>query len=150
MAAPEGNQNALGNNGGRPIERDRKEIAKQLLAWAKKEDSINLCGFCISLDPPLSPEKLSIYRDEDVEFRQSFFIAKAMLGERRERLLNKNKIHLKAYDLNARTYDYFLDEKKSLEAKIESNTSTKTQTIIFKADNGLGSGVNIQTEAVPA
>lgn len=36
---------------GRPRERDRKELAKKLLEWCKLPDSINLNGYCISIDP---------------------------------------------------------------------------------------------------
>lgn len=49
---------------GRPKEYDREEIAAKMLEWAKLETSINLNGFCISLDPPISPSRISNWAKE--------------------------------------------------------------------------------------
>jgi len=100
---------------GRPRTYDRAQVALDLIEWAKKDDSINLNGFCISYNPPLEPSKITLWARECTDFRRAYEGAKAYLGERREQRLNENKIHVKAYDLNASTYDHFLkDERKQM------------------------------------
>lgn len=110
---------------GRPIERDRKKIAKELLEWAKLSDSINLCKFCCTRDPPLAPSKLCHYAKEDENFRQTYETAKSYLGARREYLLTNNQLHVKAYDINSSTYDYFLKEERREDAKYNSDLKVK-------------------------
>jgi hypothetical protein len=110
--APLGNKYALGNEGGRPRERDRKQLAKQLIEWAQLPTSTNLLGFGISLTPPLSPQRLSEYSKDDPEFKEAVQLAKAIIGQRREQLVSKNQLHSKAYDLNAPVYDYYLKEER--------------------------------------
>lgn len=103
---------------GRTREHDRNQIALDLLEWAKKDDSINLCAFCA--DKMLVPSKISDWAREDEAFREAYWIAKSHIGKRRELLLSQGKLHVKAYDLNANTYDHFLKEEKRLQAEFES------------------------------
>ncbi len=105
---------------GRPREHNRDQIAADLIEWAKKPDSINLCKFCCSREPPLNPRKLSDWAKECDNFRGSYDTAKAFLGARREEWLNQEHLHVKAYDLNAANYDYFLKEEKQDQQKYES------------------------------
>ena len=60
-----------------------------------------------------------MWAKENDDFRESLECAKASLGARREEWLSTEMLHSKAYDMNARTYDYFLkeedEEKKDLE-----------------------------------
>lgn len=103
---------------GRLREHDRNQIALDLLEWAKKDDSINLCAFCA--EKTLPPQKLSDWAREDDLFRETYTVAKSYIGKRRELLLAQGKLHVKAYDLNANTYDHFLKEEKRLQAEFES------------------------------
>lgn len=103
---------------GRLREHDRDKIAEDLLEWAKKEDSINLNGFCAN--KLIAPSKLSLWSKEDEFFRQAFEVAKSFIGERRERLLTNDMLHVKAYDLNAAVYDRFLKEERMEMAKYET------------------------------
>ncbi len=105
---------------GRPREHDRDQIALDLIEWASKPDSINLCKFCCTRTPPLNPRKLSDWAKECDNFRGSYDTAKAFLGARREEWLNQEHLHVKAYDLNAANYDYFLKEEKQDQQKYES------------------------------
>lgn len=103
---------------GRPREYDRDQIALDMIKWAQKEDSLNLNGFCaINL---IAPSKISQWAREEDHFRLSYEITKAILAERREKSLSDDKLHVKAYDLNACTYDHFLKETKMELAKFES------------------------------
>jgi len=103
---------------GRLREHDREQIAKDLIMWAKKEDSVNLNGFCSS--KLIAPSKLSEWAKQDDFFREAYEIAKSFLGERRERLLTNDMLHVKAYDLNAAVYDRFLKEERMEMAKYET------------------------------
>jgi hypothetical protein len=139
----------------RPRERDREDIAHQLLEWVKLPDSINLCGFCISLDPPISPSVLLRMLKDDAILSQAYEIAKATIGDRREKNLNAGKLHVKAYDLNAETYDGFMRDEKRNKAEFESNLrkqeeSSKETTFNIYAPNGLATGIDVSTTSVPS
>ena len=109
---------------GMPRVHDPEQIMIDLIEWARKPDSINLCKFCCTREPPLPPKKLSEYAKECERFRESYETAKAFLGARREEWLNQEHLHVKAYDLNATTYDYFLKEEKQDKQKYESMLKT--------------------------
>lgn len=109
--------------GGRPREHNRDEIAEKLILWAKKDDSLNLCGFCA--DNLIAPSKIGMFARECEKFRLSLDITKSILADRREKMLSEGKLHMKAYDLNANTYDYFLKEEKREEKKFESDLKSK-------------------------
>lgn len=103
---------------GRLRKHDRDQIALDMIEWAQKEDSLNLNGFCgMKL---LAPSKISNWAKEDDFFRQAYEVTKGILGERRERLLGESKLHVKAYDLNACTYDHFLKENRMEMARFEA------------------------------
>lgn len=103
---------------GRLREHDREQIAKDMIVWAQKEDSLNLNGFCaIKL---IAPSKISQWAREEEFFRLSYEITKAILAERRERSLRNDELHVKAYDLNACTYDHFLKETRMEISKFEA------------------------------
>lgn len=106
---------------GRPREHDREKIADDMIEWARKDDSINLNKFCAYYEPIIPPSKISRWAKEDEEFRQAYESAKMFLAFRREEMLNNEMLHVKAYDLNATVYDYFLDEKKTETAKFEAS-----------------------------
>ena len=113
------------NLGGRPRERDRDEVAALMLEWAKKPDSTNLNGFCITIDPPIPPSKIGQYAREDEKFRLSYETVKSIIGQRREEKLSKGQLHVKAYDLNAAVYDYFLKEERRAEMAFEQGLKSQ-------------------------
>ena len=123
------------NKGGRPREHDREQISLELIEWASKPDSINLCKFCCTREPPLSPSKITAWAKECDKFRQAYETAKMFLGARREEWLNNNKMHVKAYDLNATTYDYFLKEEKQDQQKYESMLKAEEVVTVDAAFN---------------
>ena len=97
---------------GRPREHDREKLAKELLEWAKLDDSTNLNGFCCTRNPPISAQKITLYRDECPAFREAYHIARTFLAARREKKLSNKELHSKAYEVNAAVYDQFLKEEK--------------------------------------
>jgi len=114
--------------GGRPPEYDRSKIANDLIEWAKKPDSINLCKFCATYEVMLPPSYISVWAKESTEFSQAYEFAKTCIGARREELLNSEQLHVKAYDLNAKTYDYFLNEQAQKSAEFEANLKKLLET----------------------
>ena len=138
----------------RPREHNREQIAIDIVEWARKLDSINLCKFCALYDPPIPPYKLGVWSKEDDKFRIAVDTAKAFLGFRREEWLNQEMLHVKGYDLNAETYDYFLKEEKRQKAEFESNLKkeeegAKQTTINLMVPHDLAIGSNLPTEAIP-
>lgn len=129
---------------GRPREHDRDSIKDQLIEWAKKEESINLCGFCGSREPPLNPVMVTTWAREDHEFRLAYETAKGIIGGRREVNLNKGKLHVKAYDLNSTVYDHFLKDEKRIQMELELDI--KKQLIEWEAK--LKASGNVVDEAV--
>jgi hypothetical protein len=102
---------------GRPREYDRDQIARDLIEWAKKPDSINLNKFCALHDPIIPPSYITDWAKECDDFSAAYESAKLFLGFRREEKLNDETLHVKAYDLNAKTYDYFLNDQLKKESK---------------------------------
>jgi len=117
------------NVGGRPRIHDRDKIASDLVEWAKLPDSINLNKFCAI--NCIAPPKITQYARECEQFRAAYEEAKAHLGYRREQLLNENKLHVKAYDLNANTYDYFLKQERREQAEYEAQLENAQKTPEF-------------------
>jgi len=110
------------NVGGRPRIHDRDQIEIELFEWLKKPDSINLCGFCADHDPMLDPGTITKWCIGDPDgFGKSIRKARAKLADRREKLLSENKLHPKAYDLNAPVYDHFLKQEKREEKEFEAS-----------------------------
>ncbi|HEX4374873.1 MAG TPA: hypothetical protein VHZ50_16330 [Puia sp.] len=136
---------------GRPRIYDREKIFQDLLEWAKLPDSINLCKFCAinELDPDLI---LQWSRDEP-ELSRTYRTVKSFIGARREELLNKNKLHTKAYDLNATNYDFFLkDEKRQqleYEASLKSSQDSQENTYHIKV-NYAGPTIEVSPETLSA
>jgi hypothetical protein len=137
---------------GRPREHDRDAIALALVQWAKQPDSINLNKFCALNEIP--PSYLSMWSKDCNKFHEAYELAKTFIAYRREEMLNVEMLHVKAYDLNATTYDYFLKEEKRRQAEFESNLrkqeeGEKQTSITLQVPHGLAIGSNIPTETVP-
>ncbi len=110
----------LTKSAGRPREHNREQIAQDMIEWARKDDSLNLNKFCALYDPPIPPSKITHWAKEEEGFRQAYESTKAFIGFRREEKLNANELHVKAYDLNATTYDHFLKEERRQQAEFEA------------------------------
>lgn len=102
---------------------DKEEVAKQLIAWSKLDDSINLCGF--SADHDVAPRTIMTWAKENEEFRRTYEAVKTRIGARRERLLNAGQLHVKAYDLNANVYDLYRKEESREQLTFESDLKNK-------------------------
>ena len=102
---------------GRPREYDRAHVATTLLEWVKQDGNLNLCGFCA--DYGIAPSLVLKWKSEP-DFCATYEEAKAHLGKKREKALNAGALHVKAYDLNAATYDPFLKEERRDQATFES------------------------------
>ena len=112
---------------GRPRIHDRDEIATQLIEWAQLPDSINLNGFCCSREPPMPPSKITQWAKECDNFRQAYESAKAFIGQRREIMLSQELLHVKAYDLNATTYDHFMKEERKETLKYSAEVNAEQE-----------------------
>lgn len=117
---------------GRPREYNREKIAEDLVIWAQKDSSINLNQFC-ALNK-IAPPRIVEFANENEIFLEAYNLAKAYLGYRREEKLQEGKLHIKAYDLNAATYDYFLKNEKRDQAKFESELKIKENTSASEED----------------
>jgi hypothetical protein len=116
---------------GRPREYNLEEIAKKLVEWAQKEDSVNLNGFCA--DNGYVPSYITRWARENETFCAAYEYSKACLGKRRERKLSNNELHVKAYDLNATVYDHFLKDEKRLNAEFEAKLKVQTDIAVNDA-----------------
>lgn len=122
---------------GRLREHNREKIAADMIEWAKKDDSLNLNGFCA--EKLLPPSKISQWAKEDDFFRQAYEITKALLAKRREEALETGTLHVKAYDLNARVYDAFLREESESEKDRDLERKIKQLEFEIKLKNDNGS-----------
>lgn len=118
------------NHRGRPREHNREQIAQDMIEWAKKDDSINLNKFCALYDPPIPPSKITNWAKEEDYFRQAYESTKAFIGFRREEKLNNEELHVKAYDLNATTYDHFLKDERRQQAEYEASLKSQIDIAI--------------------
>ncbi len=137
---------------GRPREYDPKDMAEKILAWAELPDSTNLCGF--SAFHMIPPSRVSTLAKQNDDFRRAFELAKSILADRREKYLSQELLHVKAYDLNATTYDFYLKEEKMEMAKHQASLSAEsegknTQVIVKVQNDGLGSGISVSAEELP-
>lgn len=139
---------------GRPKEWDKKKVADELIEWAKQPDSINLCKFCALHDPIIPPSYFGVWAKEDEYFSTAYEAAKSFLGFRREEWLNGEALHVKAYDLNAKTYDFFLKEEARKQAEFESSLrkqeeGAKQSTYNIMVPHDLATGSNVSTSTIP-
>lgn len=141
---------------GRPREYDRENIFKQLLEWVQLPNSLNLNAFCYGCEPKISPRKLLSFVDEDDNFRELYEIAKSCVAARREEANCDKLLSDAAYGRSARYFDYFEKQHWKKEKVFESHLRKEedqnkpTQIIVKVANDGLGAGLNISAEALPA
>jgi hypothetical protein len=110
---------------GRPRKYDREQVALELVEWCKKEANINLCGFTV--DTGIVPSMIFTWCKEDPIFQKAYEEAKTILGAKREKLLNMNKLHYKAYDMNAIVYDSYLKYAKREHAQFEAEIKREAE-----------------------
>ncbi len=121
-----------GNPNGRPREHDRVEIAKKLIEWAKRESSMNLCGF--SAEMGISPMVILNWTRIDPDFCLAYDEAKCYLGERRERALNSNALHQAAYNRNANVYDLYQRDELRDQLKFEAALKAQADIAVSEGD----------------
>jgi len=97
-------------NGGRLRKHDRDEIAEKLVQWSTKDSSLNLCGFCA--ENMITPQRLTEWAKSCERFQEALAKAKCFIAFRRENKVSSGELHLKSYDLNVATYDYFLKQER--------------------------------------
>ncbi len=127
--APKGNKNAVGNCGGRPRLYHPEEEAKAIDEWSKLDNSINLVGFCVYRD--ICPDYIYDWEKESTEFSQALKKAKARLADRREKMMNENKLNYGSFNRYQSVFDPFLykheDNLKAREAELKANADSKSQ-----------------------
>lgn len=118
---------------GRPRIYDGDLIAKELLEWVEKEDSINLCAFCA--DKKYLPLLLWRLEKDNQAFSDAYMLAKMRLAERRERYTNDNSLNYGSFQRYQSVYDPFLrkdeDNEKEKDAARKQGISDKEQVNLF-------------------
>lgn len=154
--APKGNKNALGNNGGRPrtVSPDDDELVrlgKEMVQWVKANNPMHLKQW-------YSLEKRMTYKQWESMTQLPVFLPYY------EEAINLVSLQYLRKDspiepsLKQRwQIVYFRDLKHAEEAKAKADAelrkleeSKPTQIIVKVANDGLGSGINVQTEEIPA
>ena len=143
----------MNNIGGRPPEWDLEELAKELIEWSYKSDSLNLIGF--SSPKRMSVTKLPDFAVKNSKFREALILAKENIGINRFKAASLNQMPEKFYTRCEGMYDplyhkYDRDEKifeSSLRKDEEGNKPT--QITVKVQHDGLGSGLNISAETLP-
>ena len=119
--------------GGRPRVYDENKIAQELIEWSKDDDSINIAGFCA--DRGYHPNLIWRLEKESEDFSHAYTIVRMKLAERRERLLNGNRLNYGAWQRYQRGYDPFLakdeNEKDDKDAARKKGIAETEQTNLF-------------------
>ena len=115
--------------GGRPRLHDRDQMADKLREWCAKDDSTNLNGFCAQ--EMISPDMIIDWAAENPKFAEAMKTAKACIADRREKYLAQGKLHIKAYDLNATTYDKFMkiERREAIEHEAQQKAKAESESI---------------------
>jgi hypothetical protein len=98
---------------GAPKTYDDNLIMEQMLDWAKKEDSINICGFCVKYG--YTPQLIWRLEQSNASFDIAYNLVKMQLSERRERLTNENKLNYGSYNRYQKMLDPFLSSHEDKE-----------------------------------
>lgn len=104
---------------GRPEKYPTDKMIKELEEWVKREDSINICGFCADHGYSYELFRGKVMKNED--FKDLYEVVRLKLADRREKMLNSDLLHSHAYNRYQSCYDTFIDkyedEKKDQEAE---------------------------------
>lgn len=117
---------------GRPPEHDREATRLKMLEWVKDESQINLLAF--SEHVMIAPSVVIRMSKESEAFRQTYDLVRSIIGKRREQALATGSLHVKAYDLNAQTYDQYLKAERREDSEFESKLRTKENSSIPPQD----------------
>lgn len=118
---------------GRPREHNREEIRIKMLEWVQANpDELNLLAF--SEVVLIAPTVIIRWSKEDEMFRQTYDLVRAIIGIRRERALSNDTLHVKAYDLNAQTYDQYLKADRHEDMKYLSDLKSKENQVLPEND----------------
>ena len=130
---------------GRPPKHDWRAIFKDMDEFSKTDECMNLNCFVADhksgVTPKMIIEKAAVYDTEDKYFSRTYDLVKSRIGKRREAKLSSGSLHAKAYDLNAKAYDYVLKhdsrEEKTFEyelAKLQEQEKVSPEVMeSFKA-----------------
>lgn len=140
MAAPKGNQYAVGNSGGAPPKYDLEKEAKELEEWSLREDATSLYIFTDPKDY-LACE-LSGFAERSEVFAKALKKAKERIGLRRERGANSGTIKNNVWERYAPVYDTMLhaheesDKDRQAERSSKSSPTTNVFLTTDKVING--------------
>ncbi len=126
--APKGNKNALGNEGGRPIEHDYSKLAKDIVEWAKKPDSFNLIGFASSIG--VLREQLYDFAAASVEFSHALIQTRQLIIINRERMVSSGQLHQSVYNRYASLHDKELLKHERAEKAYEIELKAKNENMV--------------------
>ena len=98
---------------------DMEEESAAILEWAKKEDSINLNGYCIERQHPA--EYISVFCKRSKEFDFYCGLALCYLAVRREKLVSAGKLYQGTWMRNASVYDRLLRYHEREQKQYESD-----------------------------
>ena len=130
---------------GRPPKHDWYSIFKDMDEWSKTDACISINAFVAQHKSDVTPrmliEKAALYDDDNKYFSCTYELVKSRIGARRESNLSLGTLHAKAYDLNAKAYDYVMKhehrEEKTFEyelAKLQEQEKVSPEVMdAFKA-----------------
>lgn len=128
--------------GGAPRKYNPEIIIQEMLEWVKKESSINFVGFCF--DKGYLPDLIWRLEKESQDFSDAYTMVKMKLAERRERMLNGEKLNYGSWQRYQKGYDPFLDKKEEEDAEkdakrrkgIEDSKNLNLVSLVEAARNG--------------
>lgn len=132
MAAPKGNQYAVGNpNSGRPAIYDIEEMANKLDEWSKKYQSLALIEF--SADMNIDPTYIYYWANKSEVFSETLRKAKARIAARRERMVHLNTLDVKVFNRYQGFYDPYLHqyerEEKMFDASLKNTQDNQEKSV---------------------
>ena len=73
---------------------------------------MNLNAFCCIQEPPMSYDAMNAMVNEDPDFSQIYNATKSFIAMRREQLLSKGLLHVKAFEMSNTVYDHFVKAER--------------------------------------
>lgn len=126
MVFEKGNQLAVGNKGGLEKTHDREDYAQKLLEWVEKPSSIHMISFCAQHKLPGSV--ISRWSKENDVFRQAVEIARPILADRQEYLVQIGRMDLKQTARMAGYYNDILNEYERGEKTFDNSLKKDLET----------------------
>lgn len=123
MAAPKGNQYAVGNSGGAPCKYDLEQESRELLEFSLRPDATSIYQFVNPKD--YSVTSLRDFCNQSKVFSQAYSKAKERIGLNRERLLHDSKFNETVYKKSSGIYDPLMHE---YEEDLRDNEARRRQS----------------------